>query len=104
MVYNIVEDRDRIVPVVLCCCFLVDSIGQLVYWLCRRQSLPQFREVLARDISPIEQSPILRLETEQSYWKMNADHFPFILPFVTIDHGQIHITLQAAHYEIEPPS
>jgi hypothetical protein len=70
---------------------VIDSVGQLAYWISKKQSLPQFEHPTAIEIDDLRHHshhtylishPIA--ERLDSYWKSSNDNFPFIVPSVTM--------------------
>ena len=79
------------------CLFVVDSILQLIYWMIKKQSLPQFKVQTDSEIDQVRNEIVAIVSRQDkninSYWKLANETFPFIIPTVSVEHGKIRIIL-----------
>jgi len=77
---------------------VADSIIQLIYWMIKRQSLPQFKLPTNSEIDQVRNEVVTiipRIDKNfNSYWKQANEHFAYIIPTVSVEHGKIRIILE----------
>lgn len=72
------------------------SIVQVAYWLVRRQSLPKYinPKLAAFDIFKEHEMQCQDFKKDRNITKNISDDFPYLIPFVSVENGQLRIVLQ----------
>jgi hypothetical protein len=72
------------------------SIVQMAYWLVKRQSLPKYisPKLVAFDIFKEHEMQFQEFKNDRNIAKNISDDFPYLIPFVSIENGQLRIVLQ----------
>ena len=84
---------DDIVNLVLTGVLMIISLIQLLYWIVKRQSLPKF---INAKIQMGMKENLISEETQKgrSMTRDIMDDFPYLIPFVSVEKGEIKIILQ----------
>ena len=84
---------DDIANLVLTGVLMIISIVQLLYWIVKRQSLPKF--INAKMQMGMKENLIGEdIPKERSMTREIMDDFPYLIPFVSVEKGEIKIILQ----------
>jgi len=72
------------------------SIVQMAYWLVKRQSLPKYinPKLVAFDMIKEHEMQFQEFRNDRNMAKNVSDDFPYLIPFVSIENGQLRIVLQ----------
>lgn len=90
---DFIEANDHTLNLTLASLLVADSTLQLIYWIAKRQSLPEFQTSQTAEKDFLKHESKILHHRQPSHWKSKNDVFPYIRPLVSIEDGRIRIAL-----------